>query len=301
MLTFTNENDFDALAQSAIIDLRSKTKFFEQHIKYSCNIEISSLETRLHELPESRTIVSIVGEEKQLQIADELLTSKGYKILFRIEASSFIKFFNDFDWFESGNISSRLWKPSSVVNIFNEKFGRLINPIINSKMNSALTPLKGIDLACGAGRDSVFMAASGWEMTAVDHLASALTRVKCLAENNSCEVKMIEFDLEKIGLEKNKSALPEEWLGHYDLVIVSRYLHRPLLNDLDALLKPGGFVVYQTFLQGCEKFGSPKNPRYLLKHGELASIFASYKIHYDQVENLSDGRPTNAFIAQKQK
>ncbi|MFT6732085.1 MAG: tellurite methyltransferase [Polaribacter sp.] len=308
MLTFTNKNDFYALTQSAIIDLRSNCKFTAQHFKHSCNIELSSLENRLHELPESSQIISIIGEDNELQIASDFLIKKGYEILFRVEAkteatsdvnsdtTSFFKIYNEFDWFESGKTSYRLWKPSSVVSLFHDQYAHLIADNTSVVKNS----LKGLDLACGAGRDSVFMAMQCWDMTAVDYKSSALLRVKSLAENNDCDVKTVELDLEKIELNATTIQFPSAWLWSYDVVIVSRYLHRPLLDYIDALLKPNGFIVYQTFLEGCEKFGSPKNPRYLLKQGELASVFSSYKVLYDQVVKLSDGRPTNAFIAQKQ-
>jgi len=296
MLKFSNKNHYDALVESAIIDFRSKAQFSERHLKYSCNIESASLESRLHELPESRQIVSIIGEQKDLLFAGDFLTSKGYKILFQIEATSFFKMYSEFDWFESGKASQRLWKPSLVVKVFKERYSQLIN----THKNGSKKILTGIDLACGAGRDSVFMALDSWDMTAVDYMPSALSRVNSLAENNQCQVKTIELDLEKIEPNDDEPPFPILWQGYYDLVIVSRYLHRPLLKHIDRLLKPNGFIVYQTFLEGCEKFGSPKNPRYLLKQGELADTFSSYKIFYDQLEKLSDSRPTNAFIAQKQ-
>ncbi len=296
MLNFASKSNYEALVESAIIDLRSKAQFSERHIKYSCNIESANLESRLHELPESRQIVSIIGEQSDLLFACDFLTCKGYKILFQIEAISFFKNYNELDWFESGKLSQRLWKPSLVVKIFREKYAQLISGNKNVKKE----PLKGLDLACGAGRDSIFMAVDGWDMTAVDYMPSALSRVNSLADNNQCKVKTIELDLEKTKLNDDQSPFPVTWQGYYDLVIVSRYLHRPLLRYIDELLKPGGFIVYQTFLEGCERFGSPKNPRYLLKYGELANVFSSYKIFYDQLERLSDGRPTNAFIAQKQ-
>jgi hypothetical protein len=78
---------------------------------------------------------------------------------------------------------------------------------------------------------------------------------------------------------------------------VARYLHRPLFPWIKRLLKPGGIIIYQTFMQGCEKFGSPRNPNFLLKPGELREIFMGAEIWLDEVEELEDGRPVAAFIA----
>jgi hypothetical protein len=50
-------------------------------------------------------------------------------------------------------------------------------------------------------------------------------------------------------------------------------------------------------MQGSEKFGSPRNPNFLLKAGELAEVFAGAAILLDAVETLDDGRPVSAFIA----
>jgi hypothetical protein len=65
------------------------------------------------------------------------------------------------------------------------------------------------------------------------------------------------------------------------------------------LLAPGGVLLYQTFMQGSEQFGSPRNPNYLLRPHELAQTFAGLTILLDEVEYLEDGRPLSAFIARR--
>lgn len=57
--------------------------------------------------------------------------------------------------------------------------------------------------------------------------------------------------------------------GIYGGVIVTNYLHRPLLPALVAALKPGGVLIYETFAQGNEALGKPSNPDFLLHPGEL--------------------------------
>ena len=68
---------------------------------------------------------------------------------------------------------------------------------------------------------------------------------------------------------------------------------------LPSLLAPGGVLLYQTFMQGSEQFGSPRNPNYLLRPHELAQTFAELAILLDEVEYLEDGRPLSAFIARR--
>src|SRR3546814_583335 len=52
-------------------------------------------------------------------------------------------------------------------------------------------------------------------------------------------------------------------------IVVTNYLHRPLLAPLTAALAPGGVLIYETFARGNERFGKPSNPAFLLEEGEL--------------------------------
>jgi hypothetical protein len=55
----------------------------------------------------------------------------------------------------------------------------------------------------------------------------------------------------------------------FDVVIVSNYLHRPLIPRILAAVAPGGLLIYETFASGNAKYGRPSNPDYLLEQGEL--------------------------------
>lgn len=57
-------------------------------------------------------------------------------------------------------------------------------------------------------------------------------------------------------------------------IVVTNYLHRPLLPRLLEALAPGGILIYETFMLGNEKYGRPSNPAFLLAPGELRSAFA---------------------------
>jgi hypothetical protein len=52
-------------------------------------------------------------------------------------------------------------------------------------------------------------------------------------------------------------------------VIVTNYLHRPLLPLLVEAVGEGGALIYETFAEGNEAFGRPRNPDFLLRPGEL--------------------------------
>ena len=52
-------------------------------------------------------------------------------------------------------------------------------------------------------------------------------------------------------------------------MVVTNYLHRPLLKTLVDSVVPDGWLIYETFAVGNEKFGRPSNPDFLLRPGEL--------------------------------
>ena len=57
--------------------------------------------------------------------------------------------------------------------------------------------------------------------------------------------------------------------AQFDAVVVTRYLFRPRLDRLAALLRQGGVLIYETFMLGNERFGKPSNPDFLLRPHEL--------------------------------
>ena len=111
-----------------------------------------------------------------------------------------------------------------------------------------------LDVACGNGRHARFFARLGCEVVAVDRDAS-------LFGDRPAGVAVVEADIE---------AGPWPFAGRrFDAIVVTNYLHRPLLPTLVGSLEPGGVLVYETFAQGNERFGKPSNPAFLLAPGEL--------------------------------
>ncbi len=273
----------DNFSQYPVIDLRPTEKFRQQHLENSANIPASQLESRTHELPERLTPINLIGHHPELQMAKQFLTTKGYQILEVLDLSqSNIADCFPATFLASHGRSKRYWQPASVVAHFCK----------NIQQTGANK--RALDLACGAGRDCVYLGLNGWQVHAIDISQHALERLESFAQreklNIQCQLVDLEKELDSFLATKQK----------FDLIVVVRYLHRPLLTKLDSLLNQSGHIIYQTFMQGCEKFGSPKNPRFLLQQGELARCFSSYTICLDQIDYLSDGRPVNSFIAQKE-
>ena len=111
-----------------------------------------------------------------------------------------------------------------------------------------------LDVACGNGRHARWLAELGFEVDAVD-------RDPALFAAPPPGVALLGADIE---------AGPWPYAARrFDAIVVTNYLHRPLLPTLVDSLEPGGVLVYETFARGNERFGKPSNPDFLLAPGEL--------------------------------
>ena len=119
-----------------------------------------------------------------------------------------------------------------------------------------------LDYACGGGRHARWLAARGARVVAVDRDAAALEGLR--------EVEGVTTRL--LDLEAADWPLAGE---HFDAVVVSNYLYRPRLAGLFELVRPGGVLIYETFMLGNERFGKPSSPEFLLRPGELLSCLPS--------------------------
>jgi SAM-dependent methyltransferase len=114
-----------------------------------------------------------------------------------------------------------------------------------------------LDVAAGGGRHSRFFADRGHKVTALDRDTSALA--------SHPDIEIVQVDLE----DGSSWLLPGRTFG---AVVVTNYLHRPLFPALLDALAPGGVLLYETFMEGNERFGRPSNPAFLLKDGELLDL-----------------------------
>lgn len=114
-----------------------------------------------------------------------------------------------------------------------------------------------LDVACGSGRHTRWLAAQGLSVTAVDRDAQAVSGLHSIAE-------VVVADLEQ-----GPWPVPSRL---FDAVIVTNYLWRPLLPALREALAPGGRLVMETFAQGQEQWGRPRRPEFLLQPAELLAM-----------------------------
>jgi SAM-dependent methyltransferase len=117
-----------------------------------------------------------------------------------------------------------------------------------------------LDLACGAGRHSRLFLERGCEVIALDREPHVIPGAR-----------FIQADLE----DGSPWPLPSE---RFQGIVVTNYLHRPLFGLLEQSLAPGGILIYETFMQGNERYGKPSNPAFLLQPGELWRAFAGLHV-----------------------
>ncbi len=272
-----------------ILDVRKLSHFQQAHINGSAHIESNELQERQYELSKPQQPIRLVCCKSTKQAAINFLAQKNYQINQLLEWNdNTIPLLKKMALLASGNASHYLWKPTDALPYFLSLLNAK-NIVFNNSQPKVL------DVACGTGRDLVYLGLNGWSIYGVDYLSAALEKYQKLAQRLQLEAHSFQIDLEKNIHEFD--AIEDK----FELVQVFRYLHRPLLERLQAKIAVGGFLIYQTFYQGVESFGKPKKARFILKAGELAHAFSDFDIWEDSVINLDDGRPTNLFIARKTK
>ncbi len=128
-----------------------------------------------------------------------------------------------------------------------------------------VAPGRALDVACGTGRNTLFLARRGFAVDALDISPVGLARLEraARAAGLSGLVHPLAVDLE--------GYIPQA--GAYDLILMANYLERPLIPRLGQALRPGGILLIDTFLDDPESRARVMNPAHLLRRGELAAMF----------------------------
>lgn len=123
-----------------------------------------------------------------------------------------------------------------------------------------------LDLACGRGRHSLLALALGHPVLAIDRDAAALAEL-----TESAAQLGLSHQLETLCLDLEGATPPDLGTARFAGVIVTNYLHRPLMASICASVAADGVLIYETFSAGNARFGKPSNPDFLLWRGELLS------------------------------
>ncbi len=150
---------------------------------------------------------------------------------------------------------------------------------INYKKNS-----HALDLACGYGRNSIYLEDRGYAVISIDISKKALDHFSGKNIRKFC--KNIE-DINSWPIHEKK----------FELVLVTNFLNREIFSYILKSVNKGGYLIYETFSEGNEKYGKPKNRDFILKSNELLKLTEEFKLLC--FENVKVEFNTSGFVKQK--
>ena len=133
---------------------------------------------------------------------------------------------------------------------------------------------RAIDVACGSGRNSLYLAKLGFDVDAVDISAQALDLALKTARGMGVFVNWLEHDLDE----------PLQLENRYQLILIIRYVNLPLIRQLTANLAPGGLLVCEQHLVTEADVIGPTSPSYRVRSGDLLTVAEGLDIkHLEEV------------------
>ena len=162
--------------------------------------------------------------------------------------------------------------------------------------NSYLLPETGtaLDAACGRGANALLLARHGLQTYAWDISVEALKIIAAAAVRENLQLITEQRDI----------VLQPPAADSFDVIVVSRFLDRQIIESLIKALRPNGQIYYQTFIKDKRDEFGPNNPDYRLDTNELLRLFSDLRIIYYRedgtVGDVSKGFRNEAMlIAQK--
>lgn len=253
-----------------VLDVRTESEYACAHIPGSILMPLHELPARAAEIPNGGTPIAVIAEHGRRSVsACNFLAECGYHPLYSLD----------------GGLHG--WRGPLAAGLNGEHHPhQLIAPTPWLVENFHLLP-KGValDIAMGNGRNAVFLATRGFDVDGVDVDPEVVAQARCTARRFHAPIRAVVGNVED-----GTYILPME---SYDVIVVFNFLHRPLFRDVIDGLKPGGVVVYQTYLEDQARFGRPTNPAHLLKKGELAEVFSSFEIlrEHERIDSAVPGGP----------
>ena len=149
--------------------------------------------------------------------------------------------------------------------------------------NHKLLPGSGhaLDIACGLGANSIFLAGKGLHVDAWDISDVAIEKLRNTYTDGTIHARVVDIS--------SSSLRPEA----YDVIINVHYLDRSLVTAMIDALKPGGLIFFQTFSSEKTLDVGPSNPDYLLRKDELKTLFGALEVlaYQDQGTSTDPDNP----------
>ena len=135
-------------------------------------------------------------------------------------------------------------------------------------------------MAMGRGRHALVLARAGFLTFGVDVNLGAIEEARARARAEGLAVLGWCADLTTIPLPADV----------FDLLLVTRYLQRDLFSSIRHSVRPGGFVLYETFTDRPRRLDRtrPTSPAHLLQPGELRAHFAHWEVLFSEEDVAPD-------------
>ena len=144
---------------------------------------------------------------------------------------------------------------------------------------SSCSGTNALDLACGAGRNSVYLAECGFDVDALDIAQIALDALDAEVKRKdlSHKINTVLVDLDKYEIQTDK----------YDLIVMTNFLDRDVLESSQKALKKDGILFVETYMISDENEKTKSDLSNLLKSQELKDMLGdSFEIlYYDEFKN----------------
>lgn len=145
-----------------------------------------------------------------------------------------------------------------------------------------------LDVACGKGQNARYLAECGNRVVAVDISMVALRACRQHLAGSGLPVSLLAMNLDCFRPPSDS----------FDLIVVFRYLNRPLIPFLKAALRPRGLIVYATFNANYLREKPAFNPRFVLELGELSTAFADMQT-LSSNDSKSNREPLSYWVGRK--
>jgi tellurite methyltransferase len=144
-----------------------------------------------------------------------------------------------------------------------------------------------LDIAAGRGRNALPLARAGNSVVAVDYSAEAMRLLAVTARTAQLPVWPIVANLDRFPLKDHS----------LDAIVNVNFLDRALFPKFERALRPGGVLIADTFLIDQAAIGHPRDPRFLLAHGELRALAGGLDIEEYREGSITYPNGDHAFRA----
>ncbi len=145
-----------------------------------------------------------------------------------------------------------------------------------------------LDIAMGTGRNAVFLASRGYDVTGVELSLPAVSAAMQVASEMGGSINAVKSDISDFDIKEN----------YFDVIINFNFLDRDLMTIIKKGLKQGGLLFFETYTKDQAQFGRPSNPDFLLDRNELIMNFLDFFIIFYH-ERTDKEKAVASLIAKK--